>query len=337
MTAKAGEFSWSQRVRSKLGKRIGGILIIGFIAALFFLPRYKLHALKSRIRRNQVLRGFDEERVNQVIPKELRQGGSLEQLLSHPLLTSVQPLNCSLNSYHRQRYAPLFSNYTSKLSTKSSLRNRFKRDQPFKDLNYLIGINLIDAAAVLPSLIRAIVSLEAITKGGTSRKGKFHISILENGSKDATPAQLYLFAKILTKMRVGFTIESDVTTGTKSEGSRIATLARLRNAVLNPVFDSPPGTFDRVLFLNDVHLCETDLLELLYSHEIQKADMTCGMDYKELEIIEFRDIGYPLMFYDTWVARDMEGLYVAHLSIMNVILRILLISIIFQFIVHYIK
>lgn len=36
--------------------------------------------------------------------------------------------------------------------------------------------------------------------------------------------------------------------------------------------------------------------------------VSCGMDYKELEIIEFKDQGYPLMFYDMWVARDILGL-----------------------------
>lgn len=263
------------------------------------------------MRSNQKLVGFSTDRIEAVIPNDLAPGSelSLNQLLNHPLLASVQPLNCSLNAYHSQRYSPLFSNYTSyHTSAKSPLRNRFKRNQPFNNLNYLIGINLIDAADVLPSLIRAIISLEQITRAATKRKGKFHISILENGSKDSTPAQLYLFSRMLDKLGVGFTIVSDVTSGEKSEGSRISTLARLRNAVLNPIFDSPSGTFDRVLFLNDVHLCETDLLELLYEHEVQSADMSCGMDYKELEIIEFRDIGYPLMFYDTWVARDMEGL-----------------------------
>lgn len=35
--------------------------------------------------------------------------------------------------------------------------------------------------------------------------------------------------------------------------------------------------------------------------------MTCGMDYKYLVIPEFEP-NYPLLFYDVWVARSMEGL-----------------------------
>lgn len=120
-------------------------------------------------------------------------------------------------------------------------------------------------------------------------------------------------------MGVGFTIVSDAASGNKVEGSRIGALAALRNKVLEPVFQSPVGTFDRILFLNDVHLCEADILELLFSHEVQQADVSCGMDYKELEIPEFKDIGYPLIFYDTWVARDMSGLYIplSHLALMT--------------------
>ena len=58
-------------------------------------------------------------------------------------------------------------------------------------------------------------------------------------------------------------------------------------------------------------LCEADLLEILLEHEKQGADMSCGMDYKFLEIPEFKEQGYPLLFYDVWVARDMMGLLVS--------------------------
>lgn len=75
-----------------------------------------------------------------------------------------------------------------------------------------------------------------------------------------------------------------------------------------PLYEAPEGTFDRVLFINDVHMCEADLLEILLQHEVQEADMSCGMDYKELKIPEFAEQGYPLLFYDVWVARDMLGL-----------------------------
>lgn len=75
-----------------------------------------------------------------------------------------------------------------------------------------------------------------------------------------------------------------------------------------PMYEAPEGTFDRVVFINDVHLCEADLLEILLQHEVQEADMSCGMDYKELRIKEFEAQGYPLLFYDVWVARDMLGL-----------------------------
>ena len=71
-------------------------------------------------------------------------------------------------------------------------------------------------------------------------------------------------------------------------------MAELRNLALRPLFDAPEGTYDRVLFVNDVQLCEADMLEMMLQHEVQEADMSCGMDYKELRIKEFEAQGYPL-------------------------------------------
>jgi hypothetical protein len=47
---------------------------------------------------------------------------------------------------------------------------------------------------------------------------------------------------------------------------------------------------------------KSDIYELLFSHELQSAEMSCGMDYKELQIPEFKESGYPLLFYDTYVS-----------------------------------
>lgn len=138
---------------------------------------------------------------------------------------------------------------------------------------------------------------------------RFHISIYENGSSDDTPLQLYLFAKLLRQLGAGYTIVSDPRRRAGfQENKRIAGLAQVRNKVLKPLYDAPKGTWDRVLFLNDVHLCEAEILEILLQHEVQDADMSCGMDFQYLRIPEFEASGYPLLFYDVWVARDMQGM-----------------------------
>lgn len=282
------------------------LFLFSYLYSLITAYNYSQPRYKARI--VQKLVGFPEERMNTLnVPTDLLDSSlSAEQLLQHPLLGHVEPLDCGMTSYHRERYAPLFPGFRQRSSSSKSAN---RRNLPHHQLNYLIAINLIDAANVFPTLLRAIYSLIKLTEGSSPR-GKFHISIYENGSKDDTPVQLYLLARLFQKLGLGYTIISSVAEEGKTQGSRISKLSALRNEALKPVFDNPAGTFDRIIFLNDVHLCETDLLELLFSNEVQEADMSCGMDYKDLEIPEFKDSGYPLIFYDTWVARDMAGLYV---------------------------
>ena len=61
--------------------------------------------------------------------------------------------------------------------------------------------------------------------------------------------------------------------------NRIALLADLRNAAMQPLFESLPGTFAWTVFINDVYICPTDLLELVYQARKQQADIVTGFDY----------------------------------------------------------
>ncbi|WOO82265.1 Alpha-1,3-mannosyltransferase CMT1 [Vanrija pseudolonga] len=83
---------------------------------------------------------------------------------------------------------------------------------------------------------------------------------------------------------------------------RIQTLADLRNAVMQPIYDSKyPGKspdnkeWSAVLFYNDVYFGGRHFLEILHQHFFQDADMTCGWDHA------------GKWFYDGWVGRDMSG------------------------------
>ncbi|GAA5998571.1 glycosyltransferase family 69 protein [Rhodotorula paludigena] len=259
-----------------------------------------------------------------MVPSGLRASWDLpvDDLLSHPVLATHQTPLCRLNSFHQDRYAPLLPSYGNggrrarssrqivhEEDAHGRRRNRTVRavpphDVPRNRLTYFVALNLYDSATVLPALIRALHSL--LTSLGPTR---FHISIYENGSKDDTPVQLFLLAKLLRQLGAGYTIISDPQREAGwVQGSRISGLAGVRNRVMQPVYDAPRGTWDRVLFLNDVHLCQAEVLEILLQHEVQGADMSCGMDFKELRIPEFEASGYPLLFYDLWVARDMQGL-----------------------------
>lgn len=65
---------------------------------------------------------------------------------------------------------------------------------------------------------------------------------------------------------------------------------------MQPLYESPPYTYDVVLFSNDVFSCASDMISLL-SH---KADIACGLDF-------IQDENNDYIFYDKWVSRDEKG------------------------------
>ncbi|KAM0786593.1 hypothetical protein ACM66B_002047 [Microbotryomycetes sp. NB124-2] len=264
--------------------------------------RLRLRSQQNAVRARQRLLGFEHVRAND-IPSELRPDSrrlGVEELLSHALLSDHPSPSCRLNDFQVDRYAPLQPSYGTGAYSINSSAPHYK---PRHHLNYIVAINLFDSDYVLPTLIRVLYRVFVAL--GPQR---FHVSIWENGSHDSTPAQLWLLARILDAIGTGYTIVSDSKKAGWKENQRISGLSEVRNAALEPLYSAPPGTFDRVLFINDVHMCEADLYELMLQHEVQSADMSCGMDYKELRIPEFEQSGYPLLFYDVWVARDMLGL-----------------------------
>ncbi|KAM0754879.1 hypothetical protein T439DRAFT_124014 [Meredithblackwellia eburnea MCA 4105] len=231
---------------------------------------------------------------------------TVQELLSHPLLTNHTSPTCELDKILKERYEPLAPAYGNGRNRRAKRsRSLTAHDLPRHHLNYFVAINLHSSASVLPALIHALHAL--LWSLGPER---FTISIFENGSADETPAQLFIFSKLLDRMGVGYTIVSSDKATSKKVGTRIAQLVDVRNLALAPLYEALPGTWDRVLFLNDVHLCEAELKELLLQHEVQEADMSCGMDYKELKIKELKEweMKDRTLFYDLWIARDMAGL-----------------------------
>ncbi|WWD20893.1 hypothetical protein CI109_105371 [Kwoniella shandongensis] len=83
---------------------------------------------------------------------------------------------------------------------------------------------------------------------------------------------------------------------------RIDQLAQMRNAGMQPFYDSLPTglspdghPWTGIVYYNDVYLSATHFLELMHQHFKQDADMTCGWDHA------------GRWFYDGWVGRDMSG------------------------------
>lgn len=168
----------------------------------------------------------------------------------------------------------------------------------------MIAINLYNNEEVFPTLARTLLSVSHYL-GFDS----VHISIFENGSTDKTLALLAHFASTLSGMKIDHTILSDPTKTDWKNVDRIAQLAVYRNLVLEPLYSStnsnPNSTnWDTVLFVNDVFVCETDILELLWQRKAQSASAACAMDWRKAGISWFGLNG--IKFYDNWVSLSLQ-------------------------------
>lgn len=182
-----------------------------------------------------------------------------------------------------------------------------RRDQIRRDLmpvgngqqhKYFFAINLYNSFDVIPDLFATLFRTASVLG--------FHncfVSIYENGSKDQTKALL----KIVHALARAVGLRVDIRTSMRTRGAfnhRIEYLAEVRNAALVPLHelrDDEGEVFDSIVFMNDILPCVDDLLELIWQSRRQNAGITCAADYMYHD-----DIGSPV-FYDNWVARDLNG------------------------------
>ena len=197
-------------------------------------------------------------------------------------VTNSSAPSCQLTKWHHERYAPII-NSTSPI---------------------FLALNLLDNERIMPTFLQSLSTLLPLMS-----PSRFFISIAENGSKDQTPTILRILARMLRVFGTSYRIKSEGETNIadKSNHMRIAALVAVRNLALQPLYDGGLGKFDTVLFINDVVHCPADILEVLYQHWKQRADMTCSVDWHK-----------EPMIYDRWVIRSMTGHpYYEHGSIQN--------------------
>ncbi|KAI0024718.1 alpha-1,3-mannosyltransferase CMT1 [Xylariomycetidae sp. FL0641] len=176
------------------------------------------------------------------------------------------------------------------------------------ELKYFFALDLTQCVDLLPRLLGSII--QTIRFLGPSSCA---LSIVEGASQDGTRDVLEALQPELDHLGIRYILTLDE--NNSREGDRIGILAQLRNMALAPILDPesippdawymddpmPPATQDTtVVFLNDVALCPSDILELLHQRVFQSADMTCAMDWTSSE---HRDPS----FYDAWVARSIQG------------------------------
>ena len=198
-----------------------------------------------------------------------------------------------------------------------------KRDLSGQKHKYFFAINLYNSFDVIPDIFATLFRVAAILG-----YHNVYVSIYENGSTDQTKALLKIFDAIAGT--AGLRVE--IRTSMRTRGAfnhRIEYLAEVRNAALVPLHElreSKQEIFDSIVFMNDILPCVDDLLELIWQSRRQNAGITCASDYMFHEDIVRRlapasgrlkrrrlwltcldpSQGSPV-FYDNWVARDING------------------------------
>ncbi|KAF8314098.1 hypothetical protein DL93DRAFT_2080612 [Clavulina sp. PMI_390] len=189
----------------------------------------------------------------------------------------------------------IYADEASPILAKRLDASKTKRNAQHK---YFFAINLYNSFDVIPDIfanmfrVASIVGFENV-----------FVSVYENGSNDQTKALLKIFDSLTRAVGMRVVIR----TSHRRRGQfvhRIEYLAEVRNAALRPLYelrDSEGEVFDSIIFMNDVLPCVDDLLELIWQSRRQNAGITCAADYMYHD-----EIAAPV-FYDNWVARDING------------------------------
>ncbi|KFZ19509.1 hypothetical protein V502_03621 [Pseudogymnoascus sp. VKM F-4520 (FW-2644)] len=163
-----------------------------------------------------------------------------------------------------------------------------------RQIKYFFALNLRQCIGILPRLLGSIV--ETVRFLGPENCA---LSIVEGHSDDGTSEVLEALRVDMENLGLEFHLHtSDID---PKVGDRIEGLSGLRNLALEPLLNNStrysPDT--AVVFVNDVAICMEDMLELVHQRVFQKADMTCAMDWS--------DIDPAPIFYDIWIARAING------------------------------
>ncbi|KAJ2702311.1 hypothetical protein H4218_000956 [Coemansia sp. IMI 209128] len=201
----------------------------------------------------------------------------------------LQAVHRDVNKEDLQTYCTQ-DNFSNEFVTSAERRYRNMTSGGIEPV--FIAANLYNSESVLPNMAAQLLAL-ADTLGHT----RLFVSIYENGSRDKTKEILNRFNETLTALGIPHRVIADDRPKPKHT-HRIEYLAALRNLALEPLYSSN-AAYGRVVYLNDMFFCLTDLLELVFQSQAHRAHLTCAEDF-ELK-------HGSLTFYDTWVARDILG------------------------------
>ncbi|KZT26075.1 glycosyltransferase family 69 protein [Neolentinus lepideus HHB14362 ss-1] len=173
-----------------------------------------------------------------------------------------------------------------------------RRDLSGDSHKYFFAINLYNSFDIIPDLFATLFRVAAVLG-----YHNVYVSIYENGSTDQTKALLRIFDALTRSVGMRVTIRTSMRTR-GAFNHRIEYLAEVRNAAFGPLYelrDAHNEVFDSIIFMNDILPCMDDILELIWQSRKNNAGITCAADYMYHD-----EIGAPV-FYDNWVARDING------------------------------
>mmetsp|Transcript_11096 Transcript_11096/g.44686 ORF Transcript_11096/g.44686 Transcript_11096/m.44686 type:complete len:902 (+) Transcript_11096:196-2901(+) len=161
---------------------------------------------------------------------------------------------------------------------------------------YFFALNLRDNEKILPFLFSSIVKACMVLSDDWTLPSCF-ISIYESGSTDLTRELILDLDRELNHLGVPHKFVVD---GVRRYAAqhRIEFLAKIRNEAMSPFYDNMHA-WDEVVFINDVAICASSILELLTQKKYHGGDIASGMDYTAH--------GQDAKFYDIWVNKDMFG------------------------------
>jgi len=167
---------------------------------------------------------------------------------------------------------------------------------------YFFALNLRDNEEMIPFTFSAIIKACLVLSEGWRLQSCF-ISIYESGSTDHTRDLIHQLDAELKNLGIPHKFVVD---GIRRDGMqhRIDFLAKVRNNALTS-FYANISMWDEVIFLNDVAICASSILELLAQKNFHHGDVASGMDYNTRVVDP--DVGPVAEFYDIWVNKDMSG------------------------------
>lgn len=206
------------------------------------------------------------------------------------------------------------------LETQELIRTRFldADEKPKGGHKVMIALNLHSSQDVLPAIANAI--LNSLRYLGIEN---VFVSVYENGSWDHTPEGLGHLGAVLSGLGVRHHIRSAREETIWTGVDRIKLLSEYRNMALSSFENADRALhgISELVFINDVFLCAQDILELIWERNLQKADASCGTDWRESKTI-FDEYGWTsksngppntdnpsksVVLYDSWVARSLTG------------------------------